>query len=82
MKTEIKLESRGGLNNKLVQLKDEPLKFQLKTDFNYRVGFNDEAKDEYTFIDPAGGPFIAVGSEIDGHKVKAIHKGAIIVFES
>lgn len=82
MKTEIKLKSRGGINNKLVQLKDEPLKFQLKTDFNYRVGFNDEAKDEYIFIDPAGGPFIAVGSEIDGHKVKAIHKGAIIEFES
>lgn len=81
MKTEIKFKSRGGINNKLVQLKDEPLKFQLKTDFPYRVGF-DRTKDEYTFIDPAGGPFIEVGSEIDGHKVKAIHKGAIIEFES
>lgn len=82
MKPEIRLDSRGNIDNRLVQVEGEPLKYQLKTEFNYRVGFRDENIDECTFIDPAGGPFIAVGSEIDGHTVKAIHKSGIIEFES
>ena len=82
MKSEIQLNSRGGIDNRLVQVEGEPLKFQLKTDFNYRVGFRDENIDECTFIDPAGGPFITVGSEIEGHVVKAIHKSGIVEFES
>ena len=80
MKSEIKLNSRYGIDNRLVQVEGEPLKYKLKTDLDYRVGFNDNK--EYTFIDPAGGPFIAVGSEVDGHKVKAILEGGIIEFES
>lgn len=82
MKPEIQLNSRGNIDNRLVQVEGEPLKYQLKTEFNYRVGFRDENIDECTFIDPAGGPFITVGSEIDGHIVKAIHKSGIIEFES
>lgn len=82
MKPEIQLHSRGGIDNRLIQVEGEPLKFTLKTDYNYRVGFTDENHEEYTFIDPAGGPFITVGSEIEGHKVKAIHKGGIVEFES
>lgn len=82
MKPEIKLYSRGGLDNRLVQMEEEPLKFELKTDYNYRVGFKDDNMEECTFIDPAGGPFIAVGSEIEGHVVKAIHKSGIVEFES
>lgn len=82
MKPEIRLDSRGNIDNRLVQVEGEPLKYQLKTEFNYRVGFRDENIDECTFIDPAGGPFITVGSEIDGHTVKAIHESGIIEFES
>ncbi len=82
MKHEIKLKSRGGINNRLVQVEGEPLKYELKTEFNYRVGFTDTEPKEYTFIDPAGGPFITVGSEIEGHKVKTIHGKGIIEFES
>ena len=82
MKPEIQLKSRGGIDNRLVQVEGEPLKFQLKTEFNYRIGFRDEAKEECDFIDPAGGPFIAVGSEIDGHIVKAIYKNGTVEFES
>ena len=82
MKPEIQLESRGGLDNRLVQMEGEPLKFKLETDYNYRVGFKDDNMEEYTFIDPAGGPFIAIGSEIDGHIVKAIHESGIVEFES
>lgn len=81
MKPEIQLYSRGNIDNRLVRVGGEDsTKYELKTSLNYRVGFTED--NEYTFIDPAGGPFIAVGSEIEGHKVKAIHKGAIIEFES
>ena len=82
MKPEIQLKSRGGLDNRLVQVEEEPLKFKLETNYPYRVGFKDDNIKEYTFIDPAGGPFIAVGSEVDGHKVKSILEGGIIEFES
>lgn len=82
MKSEIKLYSRDGLDNRLVQVEGEPLKFKLKTDYYYRVGFKDDNIEECTFIDPAGGPFITVGSEIDGHIVKAIYGNGIIEFKS
>lgn len=82
MKPKIQLNSRDGIDNRLVQVEGEPLKFELKTDYNYRVGIIDKNSEEYSFIDPAGGPFITVGSEIEGHKVKAIHKGGIVEFES
>lgn len=81
MKPEIQLDSRGNLDNRLVQVEGESLKYKLKTDFNYRVGIENNNEERYTFIDPAGGPFIAIGSEIEGHKVKAIYEGGIIEFE-
>lgn len=82
MKSEIKLYSRDGLDNMLVQVKGEPLKFELKPDYYYRIGFKDNNKEECNFIDIAGGPFITVGSEIDGHIVKAIYENGIIEFKS
>lgn len=81
MKPEIQLKSRGNIDNRLIQVKNEPLKYKLKTDFNYRVGFKED-EEGYVFIDPPGGPFITIGSEIEGHIVKAIHEGGIIEFES
>lgn len=54
-------------------------KYKLETDFNYRVGFDDSMK--CTFIDPAGGPFMYPGYEIEGREIKAIHDEAIIEFE-
>lgn len=82
MKPEIQLDSRGNLDNRLIQVDGEPLKYKLKTDFSYRVGIENNSEERYTFIDPAGGPFIAIGSEIEGHKVKAIYGDGIIEFES
>ena len=82
MKSEIKLCSRDGTDNRLIQIDDEPLKFKLKTDYCYRAGIIDNNPEEYSFIDPSGGPFISIGSEIEGHKVKNIYKGGIIEFES
>lgn len=82
MKPEIQLNSRGGIDNRLVQVEGSPLRFKLKTEFNYRIGFKDGSKEECTFIDPSGGPFITVGSEIEGHVVKAIYKDGTVEFES
>lgn len=84
MKSEIQLSSRYGENNILVRIGDEnSLKYQLKTSIDtYRIGIIEDNPDEYSFIDPSGGPFITVGSEIEGHVVKAIHKGGIVEFES
>lgn len=82
MKPKIQLHSRGSFDNKLIQIEGEPLKFKLKTEFNYRVGFKENNMEECTFIDPTGGPFIAIGSEIDGHIVKTIYENGIIEFES
>lgn len=82
MSSEIQLNSRGGIDNRLIQIEGEPLKFKLKTEFNYRVGFNDDGSSECTFIDPAGGPFISIGNKIEGHIVKAIYGDGIIEFES
>lgn len=77
----IKLNSRGGTNNKLVQINGESLKYKLETEFCYRVGFKDDSMKECSFIDPSGGPFITIGSVIEGHKVKAIYESGIIEFE-
>lgn len=83
MKPEIQLNSRYGEDNRLVRVGGEDsLKYKLKTRYNYRAGIIEDNQDEYSFIDPSGGPFIAIGSEIDGHVVKAIHKGGIIEFGS
>lgn len=82
MEKKIKLKSRGGLNNYLVQIDDSnPLMYKLDTQFSFRIGYS-ENNDDLSFIDPAGGPFMTVGCEINGHKIKSIHKGCIIEFES
>lgn len=78
MNTEIKLKSRDGTDNRLIQV--GPLKYQLVTPFSYRIGYTDDTMQECSFIDPSGGPLISVGSEIEGHRVKAICNG-IIEFE-
>lgn len=48
--------------------------FSLKTEFSYRVGFNEDST-EYIFVDPAGGPFLTVGSKVDNYTIKSIRKG-------
>jgi hypothetical protein len=83
MKPEILLNSRYGEDNRLIREGSEgSLRYKLQTRFNYRAGIIEDNPDEYSFIDPSGGPYITIGSEIDGHIVKSIHKGGIIEFES
>lgn len=78
MEKEIKLQSRGYIDNKLVHI--EGNKYQLETQLSYRTGYQDDVN-QPTFIDPSGGPFMTVGTEINGRKIKALHPGAIIEFE-
>lgn len=77
MKKEITLRGRG-VKHKLLHIEDN--KYQLETDFNYRVGF-EKNEDDITFIDPAGGPFMHVGYEIEGRKIKKLYNKGIIEFE-
>lgn len=80
--TEFRLHSRGGEDNRLIRVGDESSKrYKLKANL-YRVGFNDNpGEHKKIFIDPSGGPFMEIGSEIEGHKIKAIHDEGIIEFE-
>lgn len=83
MKSEIKLDSRYGEVNKLVRVGNEnSLRYKLDTEFNVRVGVIKDNPSQYSFIDPSGGPFIEVGSKIEGHTVKAIYDDLTIEFES
>ena len=82
MKSEIKLNSRYGIDNRLIQIDGKLNRYRLSTKYNYRVGFEDDNIEKCTFIDPDGGPFITVGSEIEGHRVRAIYDNGIIEFES
>lgn len=77
----IKLNSRDGTNSTLIQTK-EPLKYKLETEYCYRIGFKGDSMKECSFIDPSGGPFITIGSIIEGHKVKTIYENGVIEFES
>lgn len=80
---EFQLGSRGGIDNRLVRIGDESSnKYRLETQLNYRCGIIEDNPDEYSFIDPSGGPFMTPGYEINGHKIKSIHSGGIIEFES
>ena len=40
--------------------------------FGGREGVEGVSMDDLGFVDPSGGPFIAVGDEVEGHKVKRI----------
>lgn len=71
--------------NWLERVGDESSKrYILHTQYAFRIGFKEDAPDEYTFIDPSGGPFISIGSTVEGNTVKSIVKedvGFVIEFE-
>ena len=84
MEKVIKLQSRSGNNNYLEFIKDKT--YVLKTTYPYvRVGYLDDSRNSAKFIDPSGGPIIAVGDKIEEYKVKSIDwikgTGYTITFE-
>lgn len=69
----MKLISRIGKEYPLIPTEDDK-KYQVDlTDSVYlRIGYMSEFEDEIGFIDPEGGPLIAVGSDAAGNKVSRI----------
>lgn len=86
MKEKITLPGRG-LTHYLNRVGGEDSKkYILETKFHIRIGLIEGQPNNYSFIDPAGGPFIQVGDIIEGNKVKAIYsikgqEGFFIEFE-
>lgn len=62
----VMLSNRYGASNYLRKIGDNTYKYEGETDF-IRVGFKGEKEEDgYQFIDPSGGPFLSIGSEIFG----------------
>ena len=88
MRKVILLKSRYGETHRLERIggSDSHLFLFVPSDDYYRVGFNENEKDDYDFVDPSGGPFIQVGSILNcvNKVVKSITKsedGIVIEFE-
>lgn len=82
----INLPARYGYTHRLVKVDDKKyqLQFDKKSTGTYRrIGFeNQSPMAAYIYaIDPEGGPFLAVGTEIEGNIIKSIMNGGIIEFE-
>lgn len=85
MKDIIKLKSRYIEDNNYLELVPDTnsKKYLLKTDYSVRIG-RDKDSESYSFVDLSGGPFIQIGTVIEGMTVKSIKKsdkGVLIEFE-
>ena len=62
----ILLSNRYGDQNYLRQIDKNKYKYEGKNDY-LRVGYKGATQEDgYQFIDPSGGPFMAIGSEVFG----------------
>lgn len=82
----INLPARYGYTHQLIKVGDKTyqLEFDKKSTGTYRrIGFENQSPNAaYVYaIDPEGGPFLAVGTEVDGNIIKSITSGGIIEFE-
>ena len=65
----IKLSNRYNDKNYLRQIRDKEYKYEGDLEC-IRIGYSTEDKNKIEFIDPSGGPFLSVGSEVFGIKGK------------
>ena len=74
MKDVIKLQSRYGIDNRLVKIEEG--KYKLITPYCYRSGLVDNNK---AFIDPSGGPMLIEGNYVHEANaiIESIEKGVI-----
>ncbi len=82
----IKLSARYGLVHQLRHIDGKlyQLEFDKKSTGTYRlIGKEGEQQIGYSVhaIDPEGGPFISIGSKINGFTVKSITATGVIEFE-
>ena len=70
----IKLSNRYKDKNYLRQIGDKEYKYEGNLEY-LRIGYSTDDKYKIEFIDPSGGPFLSVGSEIFGieGKIKEIN---------
>lgn len=61
----IKLSNRYKDKNYLRQISDNEYKYEGDLEY-LRIGYRTEDKYKIDFIDPSGGPFLSVGSEVFG----------------
>ena len=59
----IKLHSRDGINNWLEHHEDNTYILHSELD-HIRCGYTDNSMKDIQFVDPPGGPFMSVGSEL------------------
>lgn len=71
----IKLSNRYKDKNYLRQIGDKEYKYEGDLEY-IRIGYSTEDKHKIEFIDPSGGPFLSVGSEVFGieGKITEINK--------
>ena len=80
------LPNRYGDSNYLRQIDKNKYRYESSNDF-MRIGYNGATQESgYKFIDPSGGPFMAVGSEVYGiegkiSEITADDKGFVLTFE-
>ena len=79
------LNNRYGESNYLRKIEKNKYKYEGETDY-LRIGYKDDSKNEYQFIDPSGGPFLSIGSEVFGIKgklkdISLINDDFILTFE-
>lgn len=82
----INLPARYGYIHRLVKIGDKKyrLEFDKKSTGTYRcIGFEGQSPmAEFIYaIDPEGGPFLVVGTEIEGNIIKSITSDGLIEFE-
>ena len=82
----ITLHSRDNINNWLEHYKDKTYILHSELD-HIRCGYTDNSMKDIQFVDPPGGPFMSVGSELmeaDNAVIKSIRyiegKGFAITF--
>ena len=80
------LPNRYGDNNYLRQIDNNKYRYESENGY-LRIGYKgDTEQDGYQFIDPSGGPFMTIGSEVYGiegkiSEITAVEGGFVLTFE-
>lgn len=76
MKEIIKLKSRDNLGNylELFDIKNDLLRYTLKTNYPYRLIYDELSKNKkIVAIDPSGGPMMYIGEVLDNMELNSIY---------
>ena len=68
-------KDRYGVTFSWRKLEDNKYEFVKEECFSCRYGMTEEETPRIDFFDPGGGPFVSLGTEIDGRKITNIRSG-------